>query len=324
MTRYKTAVAALAGVGIIAAAGIFAFFADRPMVHAQTATEAANDDVVIAKVNGQNVYRSDFMAAYSQLPPQAQQMGMEVVYPLLLERVIDEKLLGIAAAKAMAPDDPEVEKQMARLRERVVTQIYFSRQLEEKVTEERIKEGYEQFLAANPPEEEVRARHILLETEDKAKEVLAEIQGGRDFAEAAKEHSTGPSGPNGGDLGYFTAGAMVKPFSDAAFAMQASDVSAAPVQTEFGWHLIKVEDRRSKPQPTLDEMREQISQELTQTVASEILDGLRGSAEVEKFDFEGNPLPEEPAASAEGEQPAAAPEGEQPAAAPEGEQPTQQ
>jgi len=313
MALYRTAVAALVGAGIIAAASMFALFADRPAVQAQTPTEAASDDVVIAKVNGQNVYRSDFMAAYSQLPPQAQQMGMETVYPLLLERVIDEKLLGIAAAQAMAPDDPEVEKQLARLRERVVTQIYFSRQLEEKVTEDRIKEGYEQFLAANPSEEEVHARHILLETEEKATAVLAEIQGGKAFAEAAKEHSTGPSGPNGGDLGYFTAGAMVKPFSDSAFAMQAGDVSAAPVQTEFGWHLIKVEDRRTQPQPTLDEMREQISQDLTQTVATEILDGLRGTAEVEKFDIEGNPLPEEPAAPAEGEQPAAAPEAEQPA-----------
>ena len=313
MALYRTAVAALVGAGIIAAASMFALFADRPAVQAQTPTEAASDDVVIAKVNGQNVYRSDFMAAYSQLPPQAQQMGMETVYPLLLERVIDEKLLGIAAAQAMAPDDPEVEKQLARLRERVVTQIYFSRQLEEKVTEDRIKEGYEQFLAANPSEEEVHARHILLGTEEKATAVLAEIQGGKAFAEAAKEHSTGPSGPNGGDLGYFTAGAMVKPFSDSAFAMQAGDVSAAPVQTEFGWHLIKVEDRRTQPQPTLDEMREQISQDLTQTVATEILDGLRGTAEVEKFDIEGNPLPEEPAAPAEGEQPAAAPEAEQPA-----------
>ena len=293
MLHFRTAAAALAGAGLIAAVSVLALTAGPTAGRAQTAAEAPDGDVVVAKVDGAEVHLSELMAAYSQLPPQAQQMGIEAVYPFLLDRVIDEKLLGIAAAKAVPADDPEVQEQMDQLRERVTMQVYFNRELEEKVTEERIREGYDQFLKDNPPTEEVHARHILLETEDKAKEVLTEIQGGKDFAEAAKEHSTGPSGPNGGDLGYFGADAMVKPFADAAFAMQSGDVSSEPVQTEFGWHLIKLEDRRETAQPAFEEMREQISQELTQTVATEIIDGLRGAATIEKFDIAGNPAPEE-------------------------------
>jgi len=297
MAYFRTTAAALAGAGLIAAASMLALTAGPHAAHAQTGTaETTTDDIVVARVDGDAVYFSDLMVAYSQLPEQAQQMGMETVYPFLLDRVIDEKILGIAAAKAVAPDDPEVKEQIEQFRERVTMQIYFSRQLEEKVTEERILAGYDQYVKDNPPTEELHARHILLETEEMAREVLSEIQGGKDFAEAAKEHSTGPSGPNGGDLGYFAADAMVKPFSDAAYAMQAGEISAEPVQTEFGWHLIRVEDRRESPQPALEEMREQISQELTQTIATEILEGLRGAAAIEKFDIEGNPAPaEEPA-----------------------------
>ncbi|MDH3230733.1 MAG: peptidylprolyl isomerase [Alphaproteobacteria bacterium] len=293
MADFRTTAAALAGAGFIAAVSLLALTTEPPAAGAQTGTEATAEDIVVARVDGEAVYLRDLMVAYGQLPPQAQQMGMETIYPFLLDRVIDEKLLGIAAAKAIPPDDAEVKEQMDRLRERVTMQVYFSRQLDEKVTEERIREGYGQFLKDNPPTEELHARHILLETEEKAKAVLSEIQGGKDFGDAAKEHSTGPSGPNGGDLGYFAADAMVKPFSDAAFAMQAGQVSSAPVQTEFGWHLIKVEDRRETPQPAFEEMREQISQELSQTVAAEILDDLRGAATIEKFDLEGNPAPEE-------------------------------
>ncbi len=292
MAHFRTAAAVLAAVGLIAVVGVLAPISEPPVARAQTTTEPAAQDVVVARIDGETIHLSDLIEAYGQLPPQAQQMGLETVYPFLLDRVIDERLLSAAAIKAVAPDDPEVQEQMDQLRERVTMQVYFTRVLEERVTEKRIREGYDQFLKDNPPTEELHARHILLETEERAKEVLVEIQGGKDFAEAAKEHSTGPSGPNGGDLGYFGAEAMVKPFADAAFAMQAGEISSQPVQTEFGWHLIKVEDRRESPPPAFEEMRDQISQQLTQSAATEILDGLRGAATIEKFDMQGNPEPE--------------------------------
>jgi peptidyl-prolyl cis-trans isomerase C len=304
MARIKTAFIALAGVGLVA--GGYAWLGNQPAAVAQTEGE-----VVIATVNGENIYRSALEDAYAQLPPQAQQMGMETIYPLLLERMIDEKLIGVAANRTIPADDPDVVQQMDALRDRVVMQIYFEREIESKLTDDVMQQRYEQWKEANPSAAEVQARHILLETEEKANEVLAELQGGKDFAEAAKEHSTGPSGPNGGDLGFFTQDQMVKPFADEAFAMEVGAVSTAPVKTDFGWHIIKVEDRRQQPQASLDEMREQLAQEATQEVAAEMMSVLREDAEIATFDIDGNPMPTEaemPAAeaapAAEGEQPA--------------------
>lgn len=306
MAKLKIAFVALAGIGLMA--GAYAWFGNQPAAVAQTEGE-----VVIATVNGENIYRGDFDDAYAQLPPQAQQMGAETIYPLLLERMVDEKLIGIAAGMAIPADDPEVEKQLAELRERIVMQIYFEREINAKLTDEVLQQRYDLWKEANPAASEVHARHILLETEEKAKQVLAELQGGKDFADAAKEHSTGPSGPSGGDLGFFTHDQMVKPFADAAFAMEPGQVSAGPVKTDFGWHVIKVEDRREQAQPALEEMKDQLSQEATQEIAAEMMAGFREGAEIVTFDIDGNPMPaEEEAPAAEGEQPAEGGE-EQPA-----------
>jgi len=304
MAKFKMAVIALAGVGLLA--GAYAWFGNQPAAVAQTETAVQPEgEVVIATVNGEKIYRGEFEAAFSQLPAQAQQMGMETIFPLLLDRMVDEKLISIAAAKAIPADDPEVAKQMAALRERIVMQVYFEREINAKLTDEVLRQRYDQWKEANPGASEVHARHILLETEEKAKEVLAELQGGKDFAEAAKEHSTGPSGPSGGDLGFFTQDQMVKPFADAAFAMEPGAVSAEPVKTDFGWHIIKVEEHRQQPQPGFDEMKDQLAQEGTQEIAAEMMSGLREGAEIVTFDIEGNPLPaEEEAPAAEGEQPA--------------------
>jgi peptidyl-prolyl cis-trans isomerase C len=300
MAKFKMAFIVLAGLGMIV--GAYVWVANQPDAIAQT--ESKEEGVVIAKVNGENVYRRDYEAAFAQLPPQAQQMGPDTIYPLLLERLVDEKLIGIAANKAVPANDPEVEEQMAALRDRIVMQIYFQREVEAKLTDEVLQQRYEQWKEANPAASEVHARHILLETEEKAKEVLAEVQGGKDFTEAAKEHSTGPSGPNGGDLGFFTHDQMVKPFADAAFAMEPGAVSEAPVKTDFGWHVIKVEERRQQPQPGFDELRDQLAEQATQEIASEMLTALRDGAKVETFDIDGNPMPEETEESASESEPA--------------------
>lgn len=270
---------------------------------AEPVAEPAPDDIVIATVNGEDVYRSELMTAFEQLPPEATQLGIEFVYQPLLEQLINTRLLEVEARDNMPADDAELSGRVDEVRDQIMVQIYFQRQIDAQVTDEKLDGRYQQYLAENPPQEEVQARHILLETEEKAKEVLILVQGGLDFAEAAKAHSTGPSGPAGGDLGYFTKDRMVAPFADAAFAMQAGDVSKAPVKTDFGWHIIKVEDRRSQPQPAFEEMRDQLSEELTREVATDLIAGLRESAEVETFDIDGNPLPEEGAAApgAEGE-----------------------
>lgn len=300
MAKFKIAFIALAVVGIIA--GAYAWFGNQPAAVAQT-----EGGVVIATVNGENIYRGDFDEAFAQLPPQAQQMGIETIYPLLLERMVDEKMISITASKAIADDDPEVAKQMAATRDRIVMQVYFERQINAKLTDEVLQKRYDAWKVANPAASEVHARHILLETEEKAKEVLAEVKGGKDFAAAAQEYSTGPSGPSGGDLGFFTQDQMVKPFADAAFAMEPGQILDTPVKTDFGWHIIKVEERREQPQPSFDEKKDELTQEATQEVAAEMMAALREGAEIVTFDIDGNPMPTEeeaPAAAGGEEQPA--------------------
>lgn len=299
MPKFKSALIAVAATGL-AVAG-YAWIGSQPAAVAQT-----EGDVVIAEVNGEKIYRSEFEKSFDQLPPQAKQMGMDTIYPLLLERMVDEKLVSMAAQETISPDDPDVEEKMKELRQRVMVQVFVERRIDEEVNDEALRKRYEDWKEANPAEAEVHARHILLETEEKAKEVLDEVEGGKDFAEAAKEHSTGPSGPSGGDLGFFTRDQMVPPFADAAFDMEPGDVSAEPVKTDFGWHIIKVEDRRQKAQPSFDEMREQLTQEATQDIATKLLDDLREDARIVTYDIEGNPMPaEEEAPAAQEETPPA-------------------
>ncbi|MEK9844819.1 peptidylprolyl isomerase, partial [Thalassospira sp.] len=157
---------------------------------------------------------------------------------------------------------------------------YLDRALDDAVTEDAIKAKYDEFVANNEPEPQVHARHILLENEEDAKAVIAELDDGADFVELAKEKSTGPSAPNGGDLGFFNRADMVAPFAEAAFAMEAGTYSKEPVQTQFGWHVIKVEEKKEGTQPSLDEVRQQLTAEVTRDAINTIVEGLREKADI--------------------------------------------
>jgi len=173
--------------------------------------------------------------------------------------------------------------------------------MEQEISDEALRSRSARFLVDNPANQELRARHILLKTEAEAREVIAELQGGADFAEVAKAKSQGPSAPTGGDLGFFTADKMVKPFSDAAFKMAEQEISADPVQTRFGWHVIKVEERRDQPRPTFEEKRQELEQEMTGEIIGTMITGLRDGAKIEELNIDGSPLvdPAAPAAPKE-------------------------
>jgi len=164
-----------------------------------------------------------------------------------------------------------------------------------KVSDDVLKKKYDAFIKENPPQEEVRARHILLKTEKEANDALAELKKGADFAAVAKSKSTDGSARDGGDLGYFSRGDMVAEFSDAAFAMKPGEVSKAPVKSQFGWHLIKVEDRRLSTAPSFEETKDQLRTEVSQEMAGELVEELRGKAKVERFDLDGKPMAAAPA-----------------------------
>jgi peptidyl-prolyl cis-trans isomerase C len=254
--------------------------------HAQAPAPA---DPVIARIDGQPVLRSELQATMRNLPPQAQGMPMETLYPMLLERIIDLRLIGAAARSAKLEDDPAIKKRIAEAADRVLQEAYLTRQVEGKVNEAALREKYKSYAAAIPGQEEVNARHILLKTEAEAKAVIADLKKGGDFADLAKKRSIDPAGSSGGDLGYFTKDQMVPEFSEAAFKLKKGEITEVPVKTSFGWHVIRVEDKRTSGPPSFEEVKEELSEGLSREVIQEMLKELRGSAKVERFNLDGTP-----------------------------------
>ncbi|MCC9620847.1 peptidylprolyl isomerase [Thalassospira sp. MA62] len=247
-------------------------------VMAQDAAPA--DDPVLATVNGEDILESEIRATQQGLPQQYQQYPFDMIKPRLLEIEIDQRLLMKAGEEAGLEDDAEVQEMLQDLKDRIIADTYRDRALEDAVTDEAIQAKYDEFIETNEPEDEIHARHILLENEEDAKAVIAELDDGADFAELAEEKSTGPSGPNGGDLGYFARGAMVPEFSEAAFALEPGAYSKEPVQTQFGWHVIKVEDVKEGEQPTLEEVRPQLVAQLQKEAYDALVADLRDDADI--------------------------------------------
>ncbi len=240
----------------------------------------AADDPVVARVNGDEIHRSDVMELARSLPPQYQaQLGR--LFPRLVQRAIDFKLVGAAGKAAGLADDAEFKARLAKAEVALIREIYFERQIQARVTEEALRKRYDEFLATTPPAREHHARHILLKSEAAAREIIAKLDAGADFAELAKEHSTGPSASQGGDLGYFAPGQMVPEFAEATAALEPGSYSKEPTKTQFGWHVIKLEDRRDTAPPSFAEREEQLRQELSRAAAEAMLKELRSQATVE-------------------------------------------
>lgn len=245
-------------------------------------------DPVIAIVDGGAIRRSDMAAVQRSLPAQFQQMSLEMIYPMLLERMIDAKLLAAAGRRDKLLDEPEAKARLAQFEERLLQEIYLTRKLSAGVTEAAIKLRYEKFAKENPPKEEIHARHILVATEAEAAAIIAELNKGADFAKLAGEKTTDPSGKTtGGDLGFFGKDEMVPEFSAAAFALKPGEITEKPVKTQFGWHVIKVDEKRTVA-PGIEEAREQIVNDLQQEIVAEEVAALRKDAKVERFNPDGS------------------------------------
>jgi peptidyl-prolyl cis-trans isomerase C len=271
------------------AAALLAFSLLLQPALAQTKGDAS--DPVVATVDGAPIYRSDVLAVQRTLPAQFQQIPIEVLFPAVVERLIDTKLVVNAGRKENLQNDDEVKRRIAGLEDRVIQEIYLSRKVEAGVNEQAVRERYEQVSKASPAKEEISARHILVQTEQQAKDVIADLKKGGDFAEIAKTKSMDPSGKqNGGDLGYFSREEMVPEFSEAAFKLKDGETTAAPIRTQFGWHVIRVEARRTQA-PSIEEMREQITNDLSQELVTGMVSKLREGAKVERFGVDGAALP---------------------------------
>ena len=266
-------------------------------------------DPVVATVAGDEIHLSEVIDSKSQLPQQYQSMPIEAMFPALVERVIDIRLVAREARANGLADDPDVRRELARIENQILSQVFLTRRIDAMITEQAVQARYDEHIAGLPPDEEVSARHILLETEEDALAVIASLRGGADFIELAAEKSIGPSADRGGDIGYFGRGNVVPEFADAAFAIEPGQISETPVQSEFGWHVIRVDDRRAVAPPSLEEMRQQLVSEISQQLIAELIGELRDKVTVERFNMDGSPKTEpeaEPAAESES-QPEAGP-----------------
>jgi peptidyl-prolyl cis-trans isomerase C len=267
-------------------------------------------DPVVATVNGVQVRLSELEVAQQSLPPQYRSMPLQAVFPALLDRIIDSKLVVQEGKKNKVTDDPAYKKRLAFVEEQVLQDYWIQREIARKVTAEKLRERYEERLKSIPAEEEVHARHILVATEDEAKALIAEIKKGTAFDKLAKEKSTDKaSGAEGGDLGWFKKSDMVKEFADAAFDLKKGGMTETPVKTQFGYHVIQVEDRRKAPPPAYEELAEQLREEMAREAVTAQLDLLRSGAKIEKFNIDGSKAeaaPAKPAAPAAPAKPPAA------------------
>jgi peptidyl-prolyl cis-trans isomerase C len=262
---------------------------------AKTAAQPLKDPVV-AKVNGKSVHLSELEIAQQSLPQQYRNMPLQAVFPALLDRTVDSKLVVQESKKKKLNDDPAFKNRLAFVEEQVLQDFWIQREIALQVTIEALKKRYEERLKSMPAEEEVHAQHILVATEDEAKALIAEIKKGAAFDKLAKEKSTDKaSGAEGGDLGWFKKSDMVKEFADAAFNLKKGELTEAPVKTQFGYHVIKVEDRRKAPPPAFEEMADQLKEEMAREAVTAQLDQLRSGAKIEKFAMDGA-KPDAPAA----------------------------
>ncbi len=278
MAFFRTPLAALALAAVSMGLGAAAL-SQAARAQTQSETAAAEDNPVVAIVNGKEIRRSAVFGLAGTLPPQYQQQIVQI-YPMLVQRLVDFELANAAGRAEGLAEDEEVKKRLSELEDRVIREVWIERAADARMTEESLRTRYDEYLAANPPVSEQRARHILVADEAAAREVIVKLDGGADFAELAKEVSTGPSGERGGDLGYFTAEQMVPEFSDAASALEPGQYSKDPVQTQFGWHVIMLEDRRDVAPASFEEMEPQLRQDFTRENVEIVLKELRDGATV--------------------------------------------
>lgn len=241
-------------------------------------------DPVVAKVGGLEIHQSELDVAVANLDPQLAQLPDDQKRVAALSGAIDVKLFAKDAAAEKLDQSTEFKARLNYLTERELHGAYFKKHVVDTVTPEDIKARYDKEIAALPKQEEIRARHILVKTEDEAKSVIAELDKGGDFAALAKKHSTDPNKDDGGDLGYFTKGRMVKEFEAAAFALDKGAYTKTPVKTDFGWHVIKVEDKRDAPPPAFEQVQPQIRNLVMRDRYLELLDKARQTQGVEILD----------------------------------------
>lgn len=293
---------ALATVGTVAALALAC-----PPARAQTATTpaapppaaqvldpgppaSATPNPIVASVDGRPIHLSDLGTALQALPENLRALPFDTLYPVLVDRLVDHQALVIQAKHAGLEDDPAVRKDIQAATDRILEGAYLARKAAPKVTEEALRALYQQKYANRPATEEVRARHILVPTEAQARQVLDELRRGADFATLAEKISTDPDGKKGGDLGFFRREQVWPAFADVAFSLQPGQIAANPIRNEYGWHVVKVEERRQVAPPTFAEAEPALRQELLAQAVQQAVNDARKQVIIRRFNLDGSEL----------------------------------
>lgn len=242
------------------------------------AEDAPNADTVVATVNGTNITLGSMIALRGALPPQYQTLPDDVLFKGILDQIVQQELLKQALPQPLSKRDALTLENEAR---GYLSNEALKAVVETAVTDDALQAAYDAKYKDLTPATEYHAAHILVDSEEKAKELKAQIDGGADFAELAKANSSDGAAQNGGDLGWFGLGMMVKPFEDAVVGMKAGEV-AGPVKTDFGWHLIKLNETRQAAAPKLDDVRDELAQEIEGKVVEEYIAKLTADAKIDK------------------------------------------
>jgi peptidyl-prolyl cis-trans isomerase C len=266
-----------------------------PAVFAQTTTEPAEPTITteapsataggysinspLAKVDGVTLTLGELIAIRRELPEQYQSLPDEVLFDGIIEQLIDQMLLAEAGRKAALDKRPAVAMNLLNQQRAILADAYLRREVEARATHEAVEALYNERYTGAEPQQEVHAGHILVEAEEKAKELKAQLDGGADFAALAAEHGTDGTAQRGGDLGWFVRSDMVPEFADAAFVMEPGTISD-PVKTAFGWHIIKLDERRDRAAPPLEEVQNELMGEVIQQAQVAIVEGLRAQSTI--------------------------------------------
>jgi len=260
------------------------------VVRAQSGSTPANSDPILAKVDGKAVHMSDVRDAVGHLPQRAMSIPPQTLYPLVLNKIIDSMALAAEAHRTGIDKDPDVQHQVAAADQQALATAMLEKGIAPLITDDALHARYQAEIASKPAEDEVHARHILVNDEATAKKIIAELNKGADFATLAKQYSKDPgAAARGGDLGFFKKGEMVPAFADAAFALQTGKITQTPVHTQFGWHVIQVLARRRAQQPTFEQARDGLRQHIAEEYEQKAVAQALAQAKVERFNPDGSP-----------------------------------
>ncbi|HET6182632.1 MAG TPA: peptidylprolyl isomerase [Acetobacteraceae bacterium] len=247
-------------------------------------------DPLLAKVGDQEIRLSDLQTALDSLPANVRQMPPDTLYPMLLDRLIDQAALAQEAERSGLAKDPAVQREVKLAETMALGSAELNRTVRPQITEEALKTRYEKEIANQPPQKEVHAEHILVDSEDQAKDIIAQLNKGADWNMLAKKYSKDTGAPDGGDLGFFKKDQMVPAFANAAFALQPGQITQQPVHTQFGWHVIKVLAQREAKPPTFDEAKDELRQQMAQEAAQKAVTQAVSQVKVVRYNENGAPI----------------------------------